>query len=467
MFTDQQIIEHVFPQHCHAILYLLTTDENAVEKAVNCYKRSKDSFLQDNSGKDVGITKLFKLLQKEISFPEVEGKHIVFFSLSRRTQHNLLRFIGEIDVDDHFSRFLGVHKALLDPVGRILFVRISDPGSTEIILSPPAIARLEAMCIGEENIFHEIAAKEKQKILKPLEADDNIFQKSTEQSFEIQSDHVEFEMHVDAKTVDREPAESAVGDNGNNWLEKEHLSEKMECAQEVANDDADEEIFEDENMKGKKSYNIHFKISNLDEESKISKLSELLVDATTSLENKKDTIFKVITEPIIHSNEPPSRLMNDFLVHICSAHSHIACRAILFPILIDTRFSDIHADIVKKLISTTELNLNILSDSLKLAFASDHLKLTEAFLLTVESILQQKPPLGSVNIGNILNYLKTSSANFVDSIAFMKVVIVIMKNYGTILSGYELLLQALIQMNNTFLKKSALKMISNLTTKHG
>ena len=159
--------------------------------------------------------------------------------------------------------------------------------------------------------------------------------------------------------------------------------------------------------------------------------------------------------------------MNDFLVHICSAHSHIACRAILFPILIDTRFSDIHADIVKKLISTTELNLNILSDSLKLAFASDHLKLTEAFLLTVESILQQKPPLGSVNIGNILNYLKTSSANFVDSIAFMKVVIVIMKNYGTILSGYELLLQALIQMNNTFLKKSALKMISNLTTKHG
>ena len=49
----------------------------------------------------------------------------------------------------------------------------------------------------------------------------------------------------------------------------------------------------------------------------------------------------------------------------------------------------------------------------------------------------------------------------------MKVVIAIMKNYATVLSGYELLLQALIQMNNTFLKKSALKIMSNLTTKHG
>ena len=123
MFTDHQIIEHVFPQHCHAVLYLLTTDENAVEKAVNCYKKSKKSILQDNGGKDIGVTRLFQLLQKEISFPEVEGKHFVFFSLSRRTQHNLLRFMEEIGVDDHFSSFLRVHKALLDPVGRILFVQ--------------------------------------------------------------------------------------------------------------------------------------------------------------------------------------------------------------------------------------------------------------------------------------------------------------------------------------------------------
>ena len=466
MFTDHQIIEHVFPQHCHAVLYLLTTDENAVEKAVNCYKKSKKSILQDNGGKDIGVTKLFQLLQKEISFPEVEGKHFVFFSLSRRTQHNLLRFVEEIGVDDHFSSFLRVHKALLDPVGRILFVRISDAGSTEIILSASAIARLEAMCIGEENIFHKIATKEKQKILKSSEADDNIFQKSTEQSSETQSDLVTFEMHADAKTIDREPTEKGIGGNRNNDR-KQHLSEKMECAQQVANEDADEKSFEDENIKGKKSYNMHLKITNLDEESKISKLSELLVGDTSSLENKNNTIFKVITEPIIHSNEPPSRLMNDFLVDICSAHSHIACRAILFPILVDTRFSDIHADIIKKLITTNELNLNILSDALTLAFASDHLKLTEAFLLTVENILRRKPPLGPVDIGNILNHLKTGSGNFVNSIAFMKVVIVIMKNYGTILSGYELLLQALIQMNNTFLKKSALKMMSNLTTKHG
>ena len=464
MFTDHQIIEYVFPQHCQAVLYLLTTDENAVEKAVNCYKKSKESILQDNGGKDIGVTKLFQLLQKEISFPEVEGKHFVFFSLSRRTQHNLLRFMEEIGVDDRFSSFLRVHKALLDPVGRILFVRISDTGSTEIILSASAIARLEAMCIGEENIFHKIATKEKQKILKSSEAD-NIFQKSAEQSPETPSDRVAFETHAEAKTFDREPTERGVVDNEND--QKQQLSEKMECAQQAANEDADENIFEDEKMKRKKSYNMHLKITNLDEESKISKLSELVVDDTLSLENKNNTIFKLITEPIIHSNESPSRLMNDFLVDICSEHSHIACRAILFPILVDTRFSDIHADIIKKLITTNELNLSILSDTLTLTFASDHLKLTEAFLLTVENILQRKPPLGPVNIGNILNHLKTGSGNFVNSNAFMKVVIAIMTNYATVLSGYELLLQALIQMNNTFLKKSALKIMSNLTTKHG
>jgi len=204
---------------------------------------------------------------------------------------------------------------------------------------------------------------------------------------------------------------------------------------------------------------------------KVLKLMKLQSASCASKLNIFDLIIKndmlllnvmfdsIVTKPVMDSNGPLSRDELGFISNVCKQHPKIATTQFFSSILRSNNFSKSHSDIIKNLTLNETFPKSIICETLKNLFEDINLRLNENLLITLESLLQSKPDLSQNDIENLLKHLHEHSNTLANSIALVKLIIVITKTYTFIVNKNIPLVKAILDNNRTFFKKSALKLL--------
>lgn len=510
---DKQLIELYFPSSLHELVFLLASCNYSPKLAFEYYCKVNANHRHENIKLDI----LYELLQNEVELHEKSPlKNYLFFFLSRRLQHNLLTFTTDIEkhLTATFMTFLRKQSHQLDEWCVMLVNTFTtDPWIEDDVTERLAttLKSLQSKYFTNQTLTENTIPSKRTKLessaqtvgdgtshsslLLPINTHTKplTYTKNTQKNCISTKRKLEPIAHVaDGKLItdvlDDDVIADAIDDGLiTDFIEVGPIVDVIVDDLELSIDCDTESFFVQNNrvaieniglrINDKSNNSIEddvlemIKIIPENDLSKVLKLMKFQSASYTSKLNIFDLIIKndilllnvmfdiVVTKPVMDSNGPLSRDELDFIYNICKQHPKIATTRFFSSILRSNNFSKSHSDIIKNLTLNENFPKSIICETLNNLFEGTNLRLNENLLITLESLLQTKPDISQNDIENLLKNLHEHSNTFSNSIALVKLIIVITKTYTSIVNKNIPLVKAILDNNRTFFKKSALKLL--------
>ena len=186
------------------------------------------------------------------------------------------------------------------------------------------------------------------------------------------------------------------------------------------------------------------------------------INIVSRLPNANRILHFSFTKRIIHSKQMISRLMYNILLDLFNSNINFLLDEAFCTIILNKDFSNCHEDIFRKLILDGLLNVSkieqILKNVLKVKvnWNSVHVSLFDCFI-------REKPKISQDDFNRLLISFESSSLK--DSLKLMKLSIFLIEAYPCDVNQSYSVLENIISLNTSFLKKNASNSLKKLKLK--
>lgn len=500
--TDHFLLEKAFPMELRTLFYLLTSEDNAVKKALNYYNYTYVNSLKREDALPCNLYKFMELLQKSIMIPlktEIV-KSPVLFAMSLKTRLHVIQFLQlKKNNNIEFTKwleFLSKNYSQLDKWSKI--VSNETLGNNKIeVLSNASVIKLTKK-FGIRSFLTE----------NPTTNHTSVENKGSKRRRLHSPEDEPFVSDTDERTFppeEKSKLENVEFQKNNESSDANHLQTCPDITQPM-----EEDINSKYHVAGSSSHTVHseFVVENsteiLDLKEKLSsgkslysdcsRLLKLFTNCSTadvslicekvqivkfkeeilqnifihfiesdllSFEKLKYILYYGITIRIFNADEPISRKLFAVITEVFEKAPRATLPAVFSEVLAFADFKPKHEEFIKRLVSNRVLKTQDIGSLLDYTLECLSLKLSEHLLSIIEYLLQQKSVVTNIFFVVLVRMMSEQIEQFCNSLILMKTLLTIFKNYSEYMKDKTDVLKRIIDQNSTFLKKKVLYVLNH------
>lgn len=501
---DSILLRKAFPSQMQRIVFLLNFfDSTSGKKMDKLLQSMKKDVVLNEERIPFDVDQFMRILQRD--YMPSKGANItcipVFFAFSKPVRHNIILFINQSfqrsersESCSCFFKFLHANSARLDDWEK-LFLHPSKFPEGEVRSNHPNLpftdqdssnisTALSERCLQKlYNIAERVKCKQHFSItlVPTIYLPDNCNDENNEKTCCTSQEAMTLTIMQDASMcTDYDPEE--VSTSINHVVPMDGIDQLLTGSQENKIAEIKEELHSLRNPEYLGCCHKVITIFNECQSDHVDGICEQLefnllpeeIVCSFMLEICKQNILSISTTDLILKHtalsrlnqlaSPISRCLFGCLVEMLKVNQRSVVSGVLHPLITATSFSSFQADVIKKLVKDKDITGEGISMFFIRCFEEERaMAITEEFISIIEIMLNMKPNLVQSCVKRMLHGFESNSSVLNKSVKLMKVVITLIKTYPQHMSSEKLLLQNIVNQNITFIKKSALNLISKLS----
>ena len=488
MKCDKLILDKVLSNEMQHLAYLLSSLNHPLQKAESYYK----VLHQRNVTRSTAIGKcnletLFKILEKPLMLPELDSNgHFkeapVFISLSSKLKQNIILFARRFKFDfdyDAWTDFLRRNFAFLDTWCKVIVKDEVHHDSSFSCLSNQTINDLHEWHdkkFSNVKQFHERdKARRKSEVSSPpkkrqrCQSPDDFFLNDDLDENEMISacEKTEMEYNLSRSSGTENQRNETIGSEAVTDNISPFIGHNISLIERLAQDFPTEtsvdimQLFVDCPLQSFSDLLNKLKVGQWDMNLVLSLIKSFVADDSMSFEKMRVFVSQSVTSKLNDQKGSISRELYQVILDIFGVCKRASITSIVGECLLFEDYRNVHTDVINKLFSDNVLNTDDINTILEFGLSRRNFAhWNEEFLTTLDILIATKANLTDNVKLLLVSSLVTVTEQFKKSLKLMKLVITFAQIHQTDFSNrFKDSMKIVIDKNETFLKKKALKLL--------